>query len=194
MLKIARGGEERRAGGIRRRNRREWRRVRASASSIAARSSRIEREGEGGEVVVAMVALAEPRADDHRGDGGMVERPSASRHWRATTPCLRAISSSAAEHAWNASQPPAASMKRRYFILLQSAISLAGFGPAEPALARQSRRRACRRRAGARRVARQNALISPAARRSSSEKQTWLVDDRDAVLDQHVADARCRNW
>ncbi len=47
------------------------------------------------------------------------------------TRCLRAISPAAASTPWKAAQPPAASMKRRYFIRLQSGDRL-GLGLAQP--------------------------------------------------------------
>ena len=84
------------------------------------------------------------------------------------------------------SQPPAASTKRWYFILLQSAISpLAGSWPPEPALAHQP--------AGERPIGEQAHAVGKtegahlARRAAVEERESDLVgDDRDAVLDEQA--------
>ncbi len=92
----------------------------------------VEGEGEEGGVVGPVLALAEARADDRRRDRRLFEHPArrdiGDRDARA---CL-ATASSATRMLCSTAQPPIASMKRLYFILLQSAIA-AGSGRAEPA-------------------------------------------------------------
>ena len=91
----------------------------------------IEREAEDLEVVGAVLALAEPRADDRCGDGLVLEHPArgdvgdrdAVLRWR----CRRRR----ARMPWNTAQPPAASMKRLYFERLQSAMAAGSGWPSQ---------------------------------------------------------------
>ena len=78
----------------------------------------VEREAEHRQVVAAMLALAEPRADDHGADG-LCSAPSVAT-LATETPCLSAIVLAAARTRCRAAQPPTVSTNRLYFDLLQS--------------------------------------------------------------------------
>ena len=193
MAQIARGGEKRRPCGIRRRNRRRagsWRRAPRRSGPIVV----VQREREDRQIVIRMVSLAEPRADDHRRDGRMIERP-ARRDVGDRDAVLRSRSRRArARIVWNAPQPPAASTKRLYFILLQSAISsLAGSG--------RPSQRSDMKAAGERAIGEQPHAVLEAEgahlprRAAVEERKAHLVaDDRECRASPARAGAPCRNW
>ena len=193
MREVARGGQERRlavfvaaVAGDRRRPRE--RRVDRRAVFGVEREAKMARGCcRGGRARRAARRRSPPRRPDDRA-------PSASRRWRSPTPCFLAIPSSAARIACKASQPPAASTKRRYFILLQSAIS------PSPGSGRPSQRSLIRP-AGERAVGEQTHAVGEAERAhlargaAVEQREADLVgDDRNAVPDQHMRDAPCRSW
>ena len=155
----------------------------------------VEGEGEEPEIVGAVLALAEPGADDDRADRRLLEHPAGGDVRRSTRRASRATSASARSSPCRTSQPPIASTKRLYFILLQSAIS-SGAGSGRPS------QRLGEEAAGERAVGEQldalrrgrRRVMSSAARRSSSEKQTWLVAIGMPSFDEQRAGDRCRNW
>ena len=139
--------------------------------------------------------LAEPRPDDDGRDRRMIQHP-AGRHIGDRHPMpLRRLCAAAARMPWNTAQPPTASMKRLYLLLLQSGERLGRPAPARRASARTGDRPpACHRPAAAPHGRGRRRLSAPAARRSSSENDTWLVRSGIALPDEDVADGRCRQF
>ena len=95
--------------------------------------------------------------------------------------------------ACSTAQPPTASMKRRYFILLQSPIRRRLVG-AEPALRQEAAGRACRRPAARRRARRQNGVMSLAGAPVEQREADLVRRHRQPVPHQQRADGRCRSW
>ena len=127
MAEVARGGEKGRpaifvaaiAGDALRR--------RPSAASISRAVLVVEGEREEPQIVGAVLALAEPGADDDRGDRRLLEHPAGGDVGDRHAVLARDLAS-AREDALQDAQPPIASTKRLYFIVLQSAIARAGSG------------------------------------------------------------------
>ena len=90
------------------------------------------------------------------------------------TPCLRAISGRRGEDALEG--VPAAGGVDEAAVLGAAPVGHLARARGRRASARRgSRRRGCRRRGGARRCGRRTRSSGPAARRSRSEKETWLL-------------------
>ena len=129
VAEVARGGEEGRAAVL----------VAAIAGNRAAGGEGgleagvvlgVEGEGEGLEVGFPVVALAGPGTHDDRRHGRLVEHP-AGRHIGDLHAMLFGNGTGGGEDPLEGVQPPMASMKRRYFILDQSAMLAGSFAPSQ---------------------------------------------------------------
>ncbi len=88
----------------------------AMASVSSTRSCSVERELEQLHRVVDVVALAEPGADDHAADRGVFEHPAAGDVGDGDAVLLRDACGRREHCPGTAAQPPAARMKRPYFM------------------------------------------------------------------------------
>ena len=194
MAEIARGGEERRPAIFVAAIARERRRVapaprrsrRGPASSSAKR--------EGPQIVGAVLALAEPRADDRRRRPRDGRAPSASRHWRSRRRACAATPSSAASRRLE--RRPAADRVDEALVF-RSCSSRRSRRPRLRPPSQRSRQQAAGQRAiGEQAHAVLEAERAHLARRAPVEqRERHLVgDDRECRASPAGADGRCRNW